>query len=120
MPCRAHAVPVPCHDHAVLKATSQGHDTARHGHGMGELASAALRRHMGDLSAFGFFRLQRGVISEVILYYQWLVPNGHFTLKIGSVLVLYLLVPFGIVTSKYQLNILAYADDIVIALSLPN
>jgi hypothetical protein len=25
---------IPCHDHAVLKATSQGHGTARHGHGM--------------------------------------------------------------------------------------
>jgi hypothetical protein len=25
---------VPCHDHAVLKATSQVHGTARHGHGM--------------------------------------------------------------------------------------
>jgi hypothetical protein len=29
MPC--HAVSVPCHDHAFLKATSQGHGTARHG-----------------------------------------------------------------------------------------
>jgi hypothetical protein len=29
-----HAAPVSCHDHAVLKATSQSHDTARHGHGM--------------------------------------------------------------------------------------
>jgi hypothetical protein len=29
-----HAAPVPCHDHLVLKATSQGHGTARHGHGM--------------------------------------------------------------------------------------
>jgi hypothetical protein len=26
-----HATPVSCHDHAVLKATSQGHGTARHG-----------------------------------------------------------------------------------------
>jgi hypothetical protein len=25
---------MPCHDHAVLKATSPGHGTARHGHGM--------------------------------------------------------------------------------------
>jgi hypothetical protein len=25
---------MPCHDHAVLKATSQGHGTARYGHGM--------------------------------------------------------------------------------------
>jgi hypothetical protein len=33
-PCRARAAPVPCHNHAVLKATSQGHGTARHGRGM--------------------------------------------------------------------------------------
>jgi hypothetical protein len=32
--CRAHAAPVPCHDLAVLKATYQGHDTVRRGHGM--------------------------------------------------------------------------------------
>jgi hypothetical protein len=63
-----HAAPVPCHDHAVLKASSQGHGTARHGrgmrmswHGMCELASVVQRRHVGDLSAFGFFRLPRGV-----------------------------------------------------------
>jgi hypothetical protein len=30
-----HAAPVLRHDHAVLKATSEGHGTARHGHGMG-------------------------------------------------------------------------------------
>jgi hypothetical protein len=30
-----HAAPVPCHDHAVLKVTSRGHGTARHGCGMG-------------------------------------------------------------------------------------
>jgi hypothetical protein len=35
MSCRTHAGPVPCHDHAVLKATSQGHGRARHGHGKG-------------------------------------------------------------------------------------
>jgi hypothetical protein len=34
MPRRAHAAPLPGHDHAVLKATSQGHDTAPHGRGM--------------------------------------------------------------------------------------
>jgi hypothetical protein len=34
MPCRGHGAPVPCHDHSVLKATSQGHGTARHVHGM--------------------------------------------------------------------------------------
>jgi hypothetical protein len=30
-----HAIPLPCHDNAVLKATSQGHGTARHESGMG-------------------------------------------------------------------------------------
>jgi hypothetical protein len=38
---------LPCHDHAVQKTTSQGHGTARHGHGMGELTSAVQRRHVG-------------------------------------------------------------------------
>jgi hypothetical protein len=56
-----HAAPVPCHDRAVLKANSQGHGSARHGHGMCEFASAVLRRQVGDLPAFGFFRLPRGV-----------------------------------------------------------
>jgi hypothetical protein len=63
-----HTAPVPCHDHAVLKATSQGHGRAQHGRGMSvawlgmcELASAVLRRHVGDLPAYGFFRLPRGV-----------------------------------------------------------
>ena len=34
-PCHTHATPMPCSDHAVLKDTSQGHGTARQGHGMG-------------------------------------------------------------------------------------
>jgi hypothetical protein len=48
----------------VLKATSQGHGTALtwewREHGMCKSASAVQRRHMGDLPAFGFFRLPRG------------------------------------------------------------
>jgi hypothetical protein len=56
------AVPVSFHDHAVLKATSQGHGTARHGHGMMcELALAIQRWRVGDLPAFGFFWLPRVV-----------------------------------------------------------
>jgi hypothetical protein len=35
MPCRFHAVPLLCHDLAVLKATSIGHGAARHESGMG-------------------------------------------------------------------------------------
>jgi hypothetical protein len=46
-PCRAHAVPMPCSDHAVLlKATAQD--------GRRETAC-------GHLPALGFFRLPRGV-----------------------------------------------------------
>jgi hypothetical protein len=65
MSCHAHTAPVPCHDHAVLKAPSPGHGTARHGHGMCKLASAAERRNMGDLPAFGFFRLPCGVLRRL-------------------------------------------------------
>jgi hypothetical protein len=55
MPCLSHAGPLPCHEYAVLKATSQGHGTgaAWERHGMCELASAVQRRHVGDLPAFG-------------------------------------------------------------------
>jgi hypothetical protein len=65
-----HAAPVQRHDH-VLKATSQGHGTARHvaawiWHVMIELASAVQRRHVGDLPAFGFFRLPRGVPRRLL------------------------------------------------------
>jgi hypothetical protein len=45
--CRSHAFPLPCHEYAVLKATS------RPRHGMCNLASAVQRRHVGDLPAFG-------------------------------------------------------------------
>jgi len=34
IPCHVHAAPLPCSNHTVLKATSQGHGTSRHGHGM--------------------------------------------------------------------------------------
>jgi hypothetical protein len=71
MSCRAHVTPVPCHDHAVLKADSQGHGTARHRSGMGmawhcELALAVQRRHVGDLPAFCFFRLPRGIPRRLL------------------------------------------------------
>jgi hypothetical protein len=32
--CLSHAVPLPCHKYAVLKATSQAHGASRHGNGM--------------------------------------------------------------------------------------
>jgi hypothetical protein len=63
--CRARGVPMACHDHAVLKATSQGHGTELHG--TYELASAVQRRHVGDLPAFGYFRLASGVPRRLLL-----------------------------------------------------
>jgi hypothetical protein len=57
---------LPCHNHAILKATSQGHGTAQHGHGMCELASAVKRQHVGDLPAFGIFRLPRRVPQSLL------------------------------------------------------
>jgi hypothetical protein len=65
-----HAAPVPCHDRAVLKATSQGNCTARHGHGMAcELASAVHTMHVGDVPTFGFFRLPRVVPRRLFQKY---------------------------------------------------
>jgi hypothetical protein len=55
---------MPCHNHAVLKATSQGHGTARHF--MCELASAVQRQHVGDLSVFGFFWLPSAVPRRLL------------------------------------------------------
>jgi hypothetical protein len=48
------------------------HSEAWAWYGTCELASAAHRRHMGDLPAFGFFRLPRGVPRRVIRS----VPNS--------------------------------------------
>jgi len=48
------AMPCACRT-PTMKATSQGHGTARHG--MCELTSAVERRPVGYLPAFGFFRL---------------------------------------------------------------
>jgi hypothetical protein len=79
IPCRSHAVPLPCHEYAFLKATSQGHSrvvagsrqgdsmgTAWERHGMCELASAVQRRNVGDLPAFGFFLLPCGVPGKLL------------------------------------------------------
>jgi hypothetical protein len=59
---------MPCHEYAFLKATSQGHGTVAGGerHGMCELASAVLIRHVGDLPAFGFFRIPRGIPGRLL------------------------------------------------------
>jgi hypothetical protein len=42
------------------------HSAAWAWHGMCELASAVWRRHVGDLPAFGFFRLPRGVPRRLL------------------------------------------------------
>jgi hypothetical protein len=57
MPCPCHATTIPFWKW-LLKATAQcDMGTGWAWHGMCELASAVQRRHVGDLSAFGFFRL---------------------------------------------------------------
>jgi hypothetical protein len=79
MPFPCHAVPLPCHEYAFLKATSQDHGrvvagsrqgdgmgTAWERHGMCELPSAVQRRHVGDLPALGIFLLPRGVPESLL------------------------------------------------------
>jgi hypothetical protein len=53
---------MPCHGHAFLKATSQGHGVAWERHGMCELALAVLRHHVGDQPAFGEWQ-SRGSVA---------------------------------------------------------
>jgi hypothetical protein len=62
LPCRARAMPRPCSESDFSRRHSAA--LARRGHGTAwrvSLASAVQRRHVGDLPAFGFFRLPRGV-----------------------------------------------------------
>jgi hypothetical protein len=66
-------MPFPCHATTMpfwkrlLKATTQrGMGTTWERHGMCELASAVQRRHVGDLPAFGFFRVPRGVPRRLL------------------------------------------------------
>jgi hypothetical protein len=66
-PCLIHtynAVPLPCHECRFESDLSEA--TAGERHVMCELASAVQRRHVGDLPAFGFFRLPRGVPGSFI------------------------------------------------------
>jgi hypothetical protein len=57
-----HAVSLPGHEYVALKAISEGRGTARNGNAIGtawerqhmcKLASAILRRHVGNFPAFG-------------------------------------------------------------------
>jgi hypothetical protein len=83
IPRRSHAVPLPCHEYAFLKAkisrprqgrgrivvwSRQGYGmgTAWKRHGMCELASAVYRLHVVDLPAFGVFLLPRGVPRRLL------------------------------------------------------
>jgi hypothetical protein len=66
-----HAMPRPCRATTmpfwkrILKATAQHSMGATLAwHGMCELASAVQRRHVGNMPAFGFFRLQRAEFHE--------------------------------------------------------
>jgi hypothetical protein len=59
MPCRAGAMPRPCRSESDFSRPL--HRAAWAWHGMCELESAVQRRHVGDLPAFGFFRLPRGL-----------------------------------------------------------
>jgi hypothetical protein len=70
-PCLIHtyrAVSLPCLEYAAPKATSQDHGRVAAGErcGMCELASAVQRQHVGDLPAFGFFRLPCGVPGRLL------------------------------------------------------
>jgi hypothetical protein len=87
MPCRARAIPRPCR--SVSDFTRPRHSAAWARHDMCELASAVQRRHVGDLSAFGFFRLPRVVTRRLLLSetYQSVklqdYPFGYFRLPRG-------------------------------------
>jgi hypothetical protein len=61
-----------CRSESDLSRPRQGRDrgTAWERHGMCELASAVQRRHVGDLPAFGLFRLPRGVPGRLSEAYQ--------------------------------------------------
>jgi hypothetical protein len=65
MPCRARAMPRPCRSEIDFSRPRYSAAWARHG--MCELASAVQRRHVGDLLAFGFFQLPRGVPRRLLL-----------------------------------------------------
>jgi hypothetical protein len=67
--CRPHAMPRPYRSGSDLSRPR--HSAAWERHGVYKLASDVQRQHVGDLSAFGFFRLPRGVprsipISEAV------------------------------------------------------
>jgi hypothetical protein len=64
IPCRSPAMPRPCRSESDLSRPR--HSVAWEQHGMCELASAVQRRYLGDLPAFGFFRLPSGVPRRLL------------------------------------------------------
>jgi hypothetical protein len=62
--CCACAMPRPCRSESNFSRPR--HSAAWAWHGMCELASAVQRWHVGDLPAFGFFRLPRGVPRRLL------------------------------------------------------
>jgi hypothetical protein len=87
MPCRARAIPRPCR--SVSESSRPRHSAAWVRHDMCELALSVHRRHVGDLSAFGFFRLPHVVPRSLLLSetYQSVklqdYPFGYFRLPRG-------------------------------------
>jgi hypothetical protein len=64
MPCRARAMPRQCCSESDFSRPR--HSAAWAWHGMCELASTVQRRHVGNLPAFGFFRLPSGVPRSLL------------------------------------------------------
>jgi hypothetical protein len=71
MPCRACAMPRQCRSESDFSRPR--HSAAWHG--MFELTSAVQRRHMGNLPAFGLFRLTREVL-------RMLLPEAYQSVKL--------------------------------------
>jgi hypothetical protein len=68
---------MPCHDHAVLKATSQGHGTARHGHGM-----ACLNQHQPSRDGMWAtcpLSASSGYHAE---FHEWLLSEANQSVKL--------------------------------------
>jgi hypothetical protein len=78
-----HAVPLPCHEYAFLKVTSQGHGRFVAGSRQGDGMGAPWELHVGYLPAFGVFLLPRGVpgslLSEACQYQMQVVSVKQTT-----------------------------------------
>jgi hypothetical protein len=93
MPRRSHTVPLSCHDHAVLKATSQDHGTVRHESGMGtawymcrpsrdgKLGTCPLSASSGYQAEFHEGYYQKQTSSSDISVYHADFHEGHGTVK---------------------------------------